>query len=68
MADARIRRHKKSQSAANDNSPGARSVTMFSAADLPVQQVEIEVFDLLMGNFDGAAANDNDPPPERRAA
>jgi hypothetical protein len=53
------------QKPANDNK--RRSGDMFAIVtipkDSPILQVEIEVFALLLDDWDGIAANDNEEPP-----
>jgi hypothetical protein len=51
---------------ANDNPspPGGMRAIVMSPKDSPIMQVEIEVFALLLDDWDGIAANDNEELPK----
>lgn len=48
----------------DDGDTGKLRAKVLIPKDLPVMQVEIEVFALLLDDLAGLAANDNEVPPE----
>ena len=48
----------------DDRRAGGLRAKVLIPRDLPVTQVEIEVFALLLDDLAGLAANDNEEPPE----
>jgi hypothetical protein len=54
------------QKPANDNQspPCGRLAIVTIPKDLPILQVEVEVFEFLLDHWDGTAANDNEDLPK----
>lgn len=66
MADVSDKRPTFFQKPANDNEPcfGGMRAVMTIPKDLPILQVEVEVFALLLDDWEGIAANDNEELPK----